>query len=260
VEANPFNTGDTVVVVGIEGSAGNGTYPITVVNGSTFNVPVAFTGAYTGGGTAYGGTMAYYDAYTQAAAQTALGRALNIFTCQDSDPSINGYADSDFLLTELYNHMHNTIVAVRAGATGSVFIEWLLPLDVNDPSVYWNSGYPYAQGGRMNNYVNIPTQYMSASGSDIQRLKMEALSWGATYRYLTGAMQAIQYAYQTLQWPTSQVFYLIPVENGSCPWVLEYLFWITQNLPGVNFWALDHVILFSWGVPLPLNLNKAFHT
>ena len=147
-----------------------------------------------------------------------------------------------------------------AGATGTVNIEWLLPLDVNNPSVYWNAGYPFAQGGRMNNYVNIPTQYMSATGTDIQRLKMEALSWGATYRYLAGAKAAIQYAYDNLQWPTTKVFYLIPVENGSCFWVLEYLFWITQNLPQVNFWALDHVILFSWDVPLPLNLSKAYHS
>jgi len=48
---------------------------------------------------------------------------------------------------------------VKSAYPGAKF-EWLLPMDVNNPAVYWNQGYPYPQGGRLNNYVNIPSQYI----------------------------------------------------------------------------------------------------
>ena len=112
----------------------------------------------------------------------------------------------------------------------------------------------------MNNYVNIPAQYTSATGTDLDQLKMEALSWGATYRFLQGAINTIKYPYTTLTWPKSKVFYLIPIFNGSCPWPAEYLYWLTQKLPGFNFWALDHMILLSWDVPLPLPDRGAHHS
>jgi len=49
--------------------------------------------------------MAFYDADTQAAAQSALGRALVAFHTPNDDPSINGYADADFLRTRLFNYV-----------------------------------------------------------------------------------------------------------------------------------------------------------
>jgi hypothetical protein len=45
--------------------------------------------------------MAFYDADTQAAAQSALGRALATFHTANDDPSINSYADANFLRTRL---------------------------------------------------------------------------------------------------------------------------------------------------------------
>ena len=41
--------------------------------------------------------MAYYDAYTAQAAQTALGRSLAAFDTQDADPTVNGSADANLL-------------------------------------------------------------------------------------------------------------------------------------------------------------------
>jgi len=79
----------------------------------------------------------------------------------------------------VYSHVHAIVQAVKSAYPGAKF-EWLLPMDVNNPAVYWNQGYPYPQGGRLNNYVNIPSQYMQSNG-DIDRVKLEALSWGASF-------------------------------------------------------------------------------
>lgn len=259
-DPHSYTSGDTALVTGILGCAGNGTAAVTVVDTTHFVMPIPFSGAYVSGGTAYGGSMAYYDAYTASQATSALGRPLASFTCQDSDPSVNSFLDANLLRTLLYTHLHSVNSAVKAAVPGTMF-EWLLPLDVNFPSVVWNYGYPFAQGGRMNNYVNIPTQYMSASGqTDIDRLKMEGLSWGATYREQKKAQQTIQYPYKTMNWPKSKVFYLIPWFNGGCAWGAEYLYWLTQNLPSFNFWAVDHFVLLSWDVPFPLPTKRAFHS
>ena len=257
---HPFTTGDTGLVVGVLGSAGNGTGLVTVIGGNQFVMPIGFSGAYTGGGTAYGGSMAYYDAYTSAAAASALGRALVKFTCQDADPSVNSYADANFLRAQVSAFIHAVNSGVKASVSGTHF-EGLFPLDVNNPCVVWNPGYPFAQGGRLNNYVNSASGYLSATGqSDVDRLKMEGLSWGASYRDQGRAQATIEYPYTTLNWPKSKVFYLIPWFNGGCAWGNEYLFWLTQQLLGFNFWALDHAVLLSWDVPLPLPVKRAFNT
>jgi hypothetical protein len=49
--------------------------------------------------------MAFYDADTQAAAQSALGRALATFHTPDDDPSINSYADANFLRMRVFNYV-----------------------------------------------------------------------------------------------------------------------------------------------------------
>ena len=41
--------------------------------------------------------MGFYDADTTAAAQATLGRALHTFLTSNDDPSVNGYADANFL-------------------------------------------------------------------------------------------------------------------------------------------------------------------
>ena len=98
-----------------------------------------------------GGGMAFYDANTAAAALTALGRALAAFSTQDDNPGLNSYADANFLRGLVSAHMHAIAQAVKT-AYPAAKMEWLLPLDTNNPTVYWNAGYPYPQGGRLNSY------------------------------------------------------------------------------------------------------------
>jgi hypothetical protein len=253
-----LSTGQGVIDAGVMGNtAANGDFTATVTDADHFTLGGSSgNGTYTGGtGTVSGGGMAYYDAYTAAAAVTALGRALASFWTQDDDPAVNSHADANVLRTQVYTHMHSIARAVKAAFAAAKF-EWLLPTDVNNPSVYWNQGYPYPQGGRMNNYVNIPSQYMVTNG-DIDRVKLEALSWGASYLNLDLAKAAMAYGSSVLSYARSATAYLVPWFNGACAWQSQYLAAVNGGLPLICFWAFDHLCLLSWTLPLPTNKRRA---
>ena len=252
-----FNSGEKAIVAAVLGAtAANGTWPIVVVDPTHFTeTGSSGNAAYASGGTVSGGGMAYYDAYTASAAATALGRALASFWTQDDDPSINSHADANFLRGLLYTHVHAIVQAVKAAYAGAKF-EWLLPMDVNNPTVYWNAGYPYPQGGRLNCYVNIPSQYTSSNG-DIDRVKTEALSWGTSYLNIDLAKAAIAYAFSTLAYAKSATAYLIPWSSGACAWTSQYLAAVNAGVPLIGFWAVDHLCLLSWPLPLPINKARA---
>lgn len=74
----------------------------------------------------------FCDADTQAAAQSALGRALANFHTPNDDPSINGCADANFLRTHLFNYVAAIQSYVLSQVPSAVF-ELLWPMDVNDP-------------------------------------------------------------------------------------------------------------------------------
>jgi hypothetical protein len=256
--AHGLATGQNAIVAAVGGTtAADGTWPIVVTDTTHFTETGSNgNAAYVAGGAVSGGGMAYYDAYTASAAVMALGRALASFWTQDDDPSVNSHADANFLRTQVYTHMHAIAQAVKA-AYPAAKIEWLLPLDTNNPTVYWNAGYPYPQGGRMNNYVNIPSQYMAPNG-DIDRVKLEALSWGASYLNLDLAKAAMAYGHTTLTYAESVAAYLIPWFNGACAWVAQYLAAMDGGIPLICFWAIDHLTLLSWPLPpLPANQRTA---
>ena len=215
-----------------------------ILSGETL---VAITGAHyvAATGTVSGGGMAYYDAYTLS------GRALGGWYTQDDDPSAGSYGDANYLRGLLYAHMHAIVAAVKAAHAGAKF-EWLLPMDVNAPSVYWNRGYPYPQGGRMNHYVNIPSQYQVPNG-DIDRVKIECLSFGNVYYNLDLAKAMMVYASAVLTYAKADTAYLVPWFTGGCAWEKHYLAATNSGIPLIGFWAFDHLVLLSWRVPLPAN-------
>ena len=131
-------------MAGVEGdTAANGDYQIVVTDATHFTLNGSSgNGNYVAGtGTVGGGGMAYYDAHTLS------GRALGNWCTQDDDPSAASYGDANYLRGLVYAHMHAIAQAVKSAYANTKF-EWLLPMDVNHPSVYWNQGYPYPQGGR----------------------------------------------------------------------------------------------------------------
>jgi hypothetical protein len=199
--------------------------------------------------------MAYYDAYTAQAAQTALGRSLAAFYTQDDDPTINGSADANFLASLIKSHIDSIRTTVLAAYSGAKF-ELLWPYDVNFATCYYTPDVTYPQGGRLNRAVNLPSQYLAQPGSGLDRLKMEALSWGSTYRNFTNAQATVAFPFTAGSWPVAATAYLVPWFNGGCPWVTEYLQAARQHIPLICFWAIDHFCLFSWPSPLPTELGS----
>ena len=73
--------------------------------------------------------MAFYDADTAAAAQTALGRALATFLTPNDDPSVNGYAGANFLRARLKAYVDAIRTFVLATNPAAPF-ELLWPMDI----------------------------------------------------------------------------------------------------------------------------------
>jgi hypothetical protein len=255
-----MQTGDRVVITGVGGcTAANGTWPITVTDSTHFTIPVSANGAWTvGTGQVRGGSMAYYDLVTSAAAQTTLGRPLYKFTCQDDDPTVNSGADAKFLVEQLKVHVDAIRTAVLTQYPNAKF-EILYPNDVNNPVCYLGANVPYPQGGRLNAAVNLPAEWMTKAGSGLDRFKVEALSWSAQYFNLDLAVQAISFAgTPPLSWNASDVAYLVPWFNGTCPWPYEFQTASALGLALINFWAYDHLALMSWPLPLPSPIRRSF--
>jgi hypothetical protein len=246
-------TGDRVVISGVTGCTSvNGTWPISVVDATHFTLLVAPNGVWEGlSGQVRGGSMAYYDAVTTAAAQAALGRPLYKFTCQDDDPAINNGADASFLAGRLKAHIDGIRSSVLAQYPNACF-EILYPNDVNNPVCLLGPSVLYPQGGRLNGTVNLPPQYLRKAGSGLDRLKVEALSWSATYFDMDLAQQAVVFGLTSpMGWEAADVAYLVPWFNGTCPWPREFQLAASRGLALVNFWAYDHLALMSWPIPLP---------
>jgi len=103
--------------------------------------------------------------------------------------------------------------------------------------------------------VNLPAEYQHQSGSGLDRLKMEALSFGSQERNFAKAYEAMTFPWTApMAWTRATSAYLIPWFNGGCPWDRE---WLAVSDAAVNpswigFWAIDHLCSFGWPLPLPV--------
>lgn len=245
--AHGLATGTNVSIAGVLGNtAANGTWTIAVTDPTHFTLNGSSgNGNYTGGGAITGGGMAYYDAETSAAALTALGRALNLFSGQNDDPAVNGSADAIFLRNRLRDHVAALVSDIRS-VYSNVICEVLWPYDVNYPSPA--PGSSPAIGGQLNYYVNLPLEWQNQASSGLDRMKVEALDFGSSLRNLDLALQAIE-LFPAFGWPLSKVRYLAPVFGSACPWVRELALALGAGITTNNLWALDHVCLFNLQVP-----------
>jgi hypothetical protein len=255
-----LTTGDRVIVAGVRGNtAANGTRTITVTAANKFILNgSAGNGSYIAGGEIRAGSMGYYDSETTAAASLALGHALPVFTCQDDDPdAFHAGADAAWLAGRLKSHIDTIRGYVLADFPAAKF-ELLFPYDVNHPNCYHTLDLPFPQGGRMNARVNLPSAYLTKIGSGLDRMKVEALSWGSFYRNSDRAKDSIEFPFTAPQsWSKADIAYLVPIFNGGAPWPAEYLMARNSGVPLINFWAFDHICLLSWPLPLPKNSADA---
>jgi hypothetical protein len=191
------------------------------------------------------GGMAYYDAETTAAAQAALGRPLAVFRTPDDDPmAVNGGADARFLQSRLNEHVTAIITGVRAAYPNAIF-EVLFPYDVNYPVP---AGI-HSLGGKLNSFVNLPVQWKKKETAAFDRLKTEALDFGAWSRDLNLSSEAIRFP-GTLGWPRDSVRHLVPIFQPGYAWQKE-LSVAYAECPAVNLWAWDHICLLN--VPVAPN-------
>lgn len=193
------------------------------------------------------GGMAYYDAATQAAAQAALGRPLALFAKPTSDPSVNGYADANFLREQLDAHMRTVREAVLGAHPGARF-EILLPLDVLAAQP---AGH-YKVGGALNHYVSIPDTFRSPETAPFDRIKIEALDFELSSRDHDLFLSALRWPYTEASWPKSLCRYNLGVSNGGAPWARALAAAQASGIAEVILWAWDHVNLFGWPVDDPV--------
>jgi hypothetical protein len=197
--------------------------------------------------------MAYYDAATKAAANAALGRDLGQFNGPDDNPQLNGGADATFLRNRLRDHVAALATAVRA-AYPNALLEVLLPVDVNYPNPVGPAGETV--GGALNNFVNIPPEWMASGTAGFDFLKIEALAFGSWMRNADLALAAIQFV-PRLSWPADHLRYLVPVFGTASNWQKEARFALERGYGVVNLWAFDHISLYGWKVTTDVFLARA---
>ena len=183
--------------------------------------------------------MPFYDADTAAAAETALGRALYTFLTPHDDPSMNSYADANFLRSRLQAYAAAVQSVVLDSLPGAVF-ELLWALDDNDPSA-----------AQLNRYVNLPTQWQQRSGSGFDTFLIEGLTYGGVQFDVNKAKVCAGYPFQVLDWDLAHCRYMLSWLYASSPWLKEYWSALDTLVPLIKAWAWDHLNLYGWPLPLP---------
>jgi hypothetical protein len=188
--------------------------------------------------------MAFYDADTQAAAQTALGHALATFHTPNDDPSVNSYADANFLRARLKTYVDAIRTYVLVSYPAAQF-ELLWPKDVNDPDTC-----------RLTRYINLPTEWETRSGSGFDTFMSEGFQYDGVDHDIDKAVRCAAYPFAELSWDKPHCRYLMGWYYSGWPWQREYLAARRTGVPMIKFWAYDHLSLYGW--PLPLPIEKSF--
>jgi hypothetical protein len=188
------------------------------------------------------GGMAFYHPQINAQAQSELGRPLHGFVAPTDDPEVNNAQDANFLRAKLRDHVNAIVTHVRAAHPNAVF-EVLFPYDVNHPKP---AGI-HNLGGSLNRFVNFPSEWADPATCGFDRLKMEALDFGAWSRNLDLARTAIQFPIE-VGWPPSKVRHLIPIFRPGYAWEKELGMALASGIQVVNLWAYDHVCIYGWPV------------
>jgi len=183
--------------------------------------------------------MAYYDAETAAAAQTALGRPLAVFHSPTDDPTINGSADALFLRNRLRDYAATLAAAVKAAYPNAQF-EILFPYDVNHPTP---AGVNQL-GGPLNFFINLPVEWQAQTTSPFTTFKIESLDFSAWSRDLDLAKGSLDFA-AGLSWPRASLRAMVPVFRGGYPWHKELRYALDLGYGSVSLWAFDHICLYG---------------
>ncbi|PWU09264.1 MAG: hypothetical protein C5B51_06475 [Terriglobia bacterium] len=189
--------------------------------------------------------MAYYDADTQGAFQTAYGRALAHFLTPNDNPAVNASVDANFLRARLANYVQGIQSYVLSKHPNAVF-ELLWPLDVNLPETK-----------RLNWYVNLPPAWKQKNGSGFTSFLCEGFQFGGIDHNVDLVSRCAAYPFNELAWNSADCGYLMGLFNPGWPWEREFLA-SRRRLPAViKMWAYDHICLYGRCIPLPTEARTA---
>jgi hypothetical protein len=128
---------------------------------------------------------------------------------------------------------------VRGFHTSAKF-EVLFPYDVNHPV----PAGVHLVGGRLNRFVNLPIEWEIKESSGLDRLKIEALDFGAWSRDLDLVRAVVLFALG-LGWPRGSLRYMLAVFQPGYAWQKECLTALGEGIAVANLWAFDHICLFG---------------
>jgi hypothetical protein len=226
-------------------SIGSAPYIVRLTPSAASSTPISLSSDNGSTSLLYTGGMAYYDAETAAAAQASLGRPLATFLTPNDDPTLNASADATFLRNRLRDYCGSITSAVKAAVPGTQF-EILFPYDVNYPV----PAGMHNLGGRLNRFVNLPTEWSQPGGSGFDRFKLEELDFGAWTKDLN-LVYVCQQLPASLGWPMNCVSCITPVFRPGYAWMKEVSSACEQNYHAVTLWAFDHVNLFGLDLVAP---------
>jgi hypothetical protein len=189
--------------------------------------------------------MAFWDDATRAAATAALGRPLHSFLTPNDDPSVNSYADANFLAARLNGHVTAIINTVQATYPSAQF-EILWPADVNGPVETPIS----AVGGRLNAYISFPVQWQAQNTAPFQYFKLEYLAFLTSDRNMNFVETALTNM-AALAWPKNKVRVLYTVDNPGVAQWRDYRAIQAKGFTNLTPWAFDQINLLGWEVEPP---------
>ena len=99
-------------------------------------------------------------------------------------------------------------------------------------------------GGRLNRFVNLPSEWESKQSSGLDAFKVEALDFGAWSRDLELTGEAIEFSLG-LDWPRNSLRHMAPVFQPGYAWQKESQRALEEGVACVNLWAYDHICLFG---------------
>jgi hypothetical protein len=197
--------------------------------------------------------MAFYDRDTAEEAGRLLRRQLTTFNHPTDDPAVNSGADAAFLRGKLRDHVAALGAHIKATFPATK-IEVLFPYDVNHPEP---AGI-HRLGGPLNRFVNFPAEWASRATCGFDRLKMEALDFGAWSRNLDLAKTAIRFPLD-LGWPVEYVRHLVPIFRPGYAWEKEVEMALAAGIKVVNLWAYDHVCIYGWALQTKVKARSSMH-
>ena len=155
-----------------------------------------------------------------------------------------------FLRARLRDHVSAIIAQVKTAHPNAKF-ELLFPYDVNHPEP---AGI-HQLGGPLNRFINLPIEWETKPDSGFDRIKMEALDFGAVVAKPRSCPNGDRIPARS-RLAARFGAPLVPVFRSGYAWEKEIAMATGAGIPYVNLWAFDHVCIYGLP-PLPGSTGRS---